>query len=121
MFIVLFPRIGIPHIFSYQLSNGHFRAVCGKILIKEKTTIILAADQVYPGLCSVCSQEIKNMYENDLKSEPRIARNYWQMRLENLRDCHYQEMLGPSVPTINMINRKWKKLIKYINTLVKNK
>jgi hypothetical protein len=121
MFIVLFLRAGEKHIFSHQMSNGQIRTVCGKVMCKENTTNTLVADQVFPGICSNCSNHVQSMFDDDLRDNPRIARNSWQMRLENLRDFHYQEILGPAGPTHEITNRIWKKLNKAKRTLNRNK
>jgi hypothetical protein len=110
MFIVIYPRIGTPHIFNFQLSNGQLRTMCGKNITKENTLTTISGDAVFPGLCSSCSHQIDEMYQDDLKEDPRIARNSWQARLPYLRSHHYYEILGPAGLAYDLANRSWNTL-----------
>lgn len=112
MFIVLMPRVGTPHIYNYNMSNGKYRTVCNLTMSKENTQLTLCVDASIPGICSNCSAEADDMYLDDLNTEPRLARNVWQMRLCNLREFHNQEILGPSSSVYSMISRRWDKLIR---------
>jgi len=107
MFIVIYPRVGMPHIFSFQLSTGQFRTMCGKNITKENTLNTISGDAVFPGLCLTCSHQINEMYEDDLKDNPRIARNSWQGRLPYLRSHHYYEIFGPAGFVYDLTNRSW--------------
>jgi hypothetical protein len=112
MFIVLFPRVGTPHIFNYQLSNGQFRTICGKNMIKENTLTTIAGDSIFPGICDICSHKINDRYQDYLNDEPRLARNSWQGRIEHLRDTHYCEILGPAEFIYEMTTRNFNLLNK---------
>lgn len=117
----MFPRVGIPHIFNFQLSDGPLRTICGKNMIKENTLTTMSGDSVFPGICPVCTHQFDEMYKDDLKDNPRIARNSWQSRMERLRSHHYNEILGPAGLTYEMINRSWTKLARAKRTLNRNK
>lgn len=121
MFIVLISRTGLPHIYNYMLSNGKYRTLCGLNMPKENVQNTLCGDGPFPGVCPNCFIEAEDMYLDDLKMEPRIARNQWQMRLESLRDYHYQEILGPTSSTYEMISRHWDKLTRAKSKLNRHK
>lgn len=95
MYIVFFPRTGLPHIFNYETANGKCKMLCGKDIEKNTGANSMAIDTISPGICSNCSKEAEARYENDLDNDPRIARNSWQYRLRSLRDYHNDEILGP--------------------------
>ena len=106
----MFPRVGTPHIFNFQLSNGLIRTICGKNINKENTLTTISGDAVFPGICSICSHQIDEMYQDDLKEDPRFSRNSWQTRLKHIRNHHYCEILGPAGFAYEMSKRSWNKL-----------
>jgi len=121
MLVLLIPRYGTPHAFNFVLSNGQYRTMCGKNFTKDMVCNTIAGDGVFPGMCQSCYDAIKDMYEDDLDCDPRMARNTWQLKLDNLRDFHYQDILGPIISSYEMTDRIWRKLNKLKRTLLKIK
>lgn len=107
------PRSGTSHIVSFRLGNGNWRTVCGKVLKKELTMTILAADNTYPGLCSSCKSTEDYIYKQELKYNPRIARNCFQNHMCHTVDYIQNGMMSVSENYHFLEKRHWRKLKQY--------
>ncbi|SRR5260370_11018435 len=113
MFIVLMPRLSIPHILSYRLSNGGWRTICNKILPKDATMITLSADNTYPGICRACKKRQDDDYKEELNYDPRVARNSYQSGLYYIADYITDNIISVEDIYSYLNRRKWRKLEKY--------
>lgn len=112
MLTALFLRNQEAHIVSFRLSNGNYRTICGKVTQKKDRVNTLAADNTFPGTCSVCKNFYDEMYQADLNASPNEARSQTVTNMKTKFSWHEYHLIGDSHKYANMDHKFWPKLHK---------
>ncbi len=121
MITILLLRNGECHINSYRLTNGNYRTICSKTVEKNSQANTLAADDTFPGTCSICKRYYDEMYRSDLDYAAAMARNESTNNLRSTLEYNRSGIIGPESDYMGMETREWWRLNKYQRLIPKAK
>lgn len=75
MYITVAKRSGDQHLVDFKSHNGTYHTWCEKILQGNWAITTLAADNIYPGICQSCQENVKQFMG---RKDFRECRNSWQ-------------------------------------------